>query len=350
MSEDDLRRQRLARAPLVDLSLASLGAVVVARLVPRSEPWLGPPRGPVAALVVLAFLLASIAFFRARRGASWGVVDELAWGSLLVGTSAASGAASAPLGLQSAIHAAALLVLAARDPSDALMVVAGASAALAPLVRAAMSHSGPVAPVAIMASVAMLAFVIVVSLSRRAARAVAERDALLNEIARVASAQQTQSAPRRERRNSLPPPPRAPRRASEDDELTSWDAIAERVRQTVSSVSETSGVSATVTVDVKGLAPPSQKLRSNLVKIVLEAAQQTIRHAEPRSIEVNLFRGRGGVHIELIDPGSSDDGARHKKAIVPVKGRVTQLGGTAEVERGDRGWTLRVQLPAEQLN
>jgi hypothetical protein len=348
MSEDDLRRQRLARAPLVDLSLASLAAVVVARLVPRSEPWLGPPRGPVAALVIVSFALASLAFFRARRGAAWGLIDELSWGSFLVASAAASGGASAPLGLQSAIHAAGLLVLAARDPSDALMVVAGASAALAPLVRAAMSHNGPVAPVAIVASVAMLAFVMVVSLSRRAARAVAERDAVLNEIARVA--QQAQPAPRRERRNSLPPPPRSPRRASEDDEPTSWDAIAERVRQTVSSVSETSGVSATVTVNVTGLAPPSQKLRSNLVKIILEAAQQTIRHAEPRAIEVNLFRGRGGVHIELIDPGSSDDGARHKKAAGPVKGRVTQLGGTAEVERGDRGWTLHVQLPAEQLN
>jgi hypothetical protein len=212
-----------------------------------------------------------------------------------------------------------------------------------------MSHNGPVAPVAIAAALSMLAFVFVVSLTRRAARAIAERDALLAEIARIA--QQTQTVTRRERRNSLPPPPRNPRRPSaDDDELNSWEAIAERVRQTVSSVSENSGVSAKVTVDVKGLAPPSAKLRSNLVKIVLEAAQQTIRHAEPRAIEVHLFRGRGGVHIELIDPSADEDGARHRRAIGSVKGRVTPLGGTAEVERGDRGWTLKVQLPAEQLN
>ncbi len=339
----------MARAPLVDLSLVSLAAIGVARIAPRSEPWLGPARGPVAALVVTAFALASIAFFRARKSGPLSLLDEAAWAAILVSTAAASGASSAPLGLQGALHAAALLVLAARDPSDALMVVAGASAALAPLVRMAMSHGGPVAPVAILASVSMLSFVLVVSLARRAQRAVAERDALLNEIARVASAHSGQSAPKRERRNSLPPPPK-PRRSTDDDELASWDALAERVRQTVSSVSENNGVSATINVDIKGLAPPSQKLRSNLVKIVLEVAQQAIRHAEPRAIEVNLSRARGGVLIELIDAEATDDGARHRKAIAPLKGRVTPLGGTADVERGDRGWKLRVQLPAEQLN
>jgi hypothetical protein len=304
-------------------------------------------------LVIASFALGSMAFVRARRTPEWGVIDELAWASLLVSTSAVAGASSAPLGLQSAIHAAALLVLASRDPSDMLMVVAGASAALAPLVRAAMSHNAPVSPVAIAASIAMLAFVMVVSLARRATRAFAERDALLHEIARVARAQQAQGTQRRERRNSLPPPParaNARRSAADDDELTSWDALAERVRQTLSTMSESTGVAATVNVDVTGLAPPSQKLRSNLVKIVLEAAQQTIRHAEPRAIKVTVRRSRGGVNIELVDDGDGGDGAKHRRAIGAVKGRVTPLGGTAEVERGDRGWMLRVHLPAEQLN
>lgn len=346
---DDVRRQRLARAPLLDLSLVSLASLGVAKIAPRSEPWLGPPRGPIAALVVLAFVIAGFSFVRAKKSGGWSVLDELSWASLLISTACASGASSAPLGLQGAIHAAALLVLAARDPSDALMIVAGVSAALAPIVRFGLQPNGPIAPVAILASVGMFAFVLVVSLARRALRAIAERDSLLNEIARVAHTQPAQSAPRRERRNSLPPPP-AKRKSSDDDELASWDALAERVRQTVSSISENNGVSATVNVDIKGLAPPSHKLRTNLVKIVLEVAQQAIRHTDARQFEVNLSRARGGVLIELIDGDADDDGARHRKAIAPLKGRVSPLGGTADVERADRGWKLRVQLPAEQLN
>jgi hypothetical protein len=345
---DDVRRQRLARAPLVDLNLISLAAIGIARIAPRSEPWLGPPRGPIAALVITSFVLASLSFLRAKKSSTLSALDQLAWGALLLSSAAASGASSAPLGLQGAVHAATLLVLASRDPSDALMVVAGASAALSALVRMAMPSGSPVAPVAILASVAMLAFVMVVSLARRALRATAERDALLGEISRVATLQATQATQRRERRTSLAPPKQ--RKSAEDEELTSWDALAERVRQTVSSLSENNGISATVNVNVKGLAPPSQKMRSNLVKIVHEVAQQAIRHAEPRTIEFNLSRGAGGVLIELIDADANDDGARHRKAIAPLRGRVTPLGGTANVERGDRGWKLRVQLPAEQLN
>lgn len=345
---DDVRRQRLARAPLVDLSLISLAALGIARIAPRSEPWLGPPRGPIAALVILSFLLASLSFLRAKKNPTGSALDSLAWGALLLSSAAASGACSAPLGLHGAVHAVALLVLASQPPSEALMVVAGASAALAPLVRMAMPTGSPVAPVAILSSVAMLAFLMMGSLTRRALRVSAERDALIAELARFANVQALQSAQRRERRSSLPPP--RPRKLTEDEELTSWDALAERVRQTVSSLSANNGVSVKVNVNVKGLAPPSPKLRSNLVKIVHEIAQQAIRHAEPRAIEFNLYRGAGGVLIELIDDNTTDDGARHRRAIAPLKGRVIPLGGTAGVERGDRGWKLRVQLPAEQLN
>jgi hypothetical protein len=351
--DDDARRPRLARAPLVDLNLAALGAVVVARLAPRSEPWLGPPRGPLLLLVLASFAVGSIAFVRGPRRGRWSLLDDAAWALLLVSTAAMAGASSAPLGLQTAVHAAALIALATRDPSDLLMVVAGASAALGPLVRAASSAT-PVAPVAIASSIAMLAFMFVVSLTRRLIRAIADRNALVQELARVARTPMSPPAPaRRERRTSLPPTPaRAiPRRASaDDDEPASWDALGERVRQNVAALAESNGVASSVTVDVSGLAPPSARLRTNLLKIVLEAAQQTIRLAEPKSIAVTLRRGRGGVHIEFSDDADGGDGAGHRRAIGSVKSRISALGGTAEVARGDRGWTLRVQLPAEQLN
>ena len=98
--DDDARRPRLARAPLVDLNLASLGAVVVARLAPRSEPWLGPPRGPVLLLVLTSFAVGSLAFVRARHRARWGLLDVASWALLLVPTAAMDGASAAPPGPQ----------------------------------------------------------------------------------------------------------------------------------------------------------------------------------------------------------------------------------------------------------
>ncbi|MDP3274242.1 MAG: hypothetical protein Q8Q09_03550 [Deltaproteobacteria bacterium] len=346
--DPDERRLRTARAPLVDLSLLSLGSLLVARLVPRLEPWFGPPRGATMLLTVAAFVLGAVAFFRGRREPNVTPLDELAWATLLASTATTAGASGAPLGLHTAIHAATLMLFASRDPSDPLVVVAGASAALAPLVRAATSQGAPTAPVAIASAIAMFGFVAIIAHSRRAAEAQFERDALLREFATLAQKKHGESL-RTPRRTSLPPRP--PRKVVEDEDTTGWDALIEKLRGTVTSFGESEGLNTALTIDLSGLAPPSAKIRSNLTKIVQEAMLQTAKHTESRSLEVNVSRGRGGVHILLSDNTvSKDDGARHRRALAPLKGRVAPLGGTAEVERLDNGWAVRVHLPAEQLN
>jgi signal transduction histidine kinase len=359
---DDLRRERLARAPLVDLSLMTLLGLVIARLRPGLEPWFGPPRGVILWCAVAGVLLSLSVFFQRRRDLETPWLIEIAWAVQLLSVSLLSGASTAPLGMASALHAAAIVIVAAKDPSDVLMVIVGASAALAPLVRAAVGNGAPVTPVALVMLVAMFAFVIVVSLGRRASRAVAERDMLLAEISRVARAHtsaQVSSVSKRERKASAPPVVGATqtrtvlRKSGPDDDeevYHSWEVLLERLKHSLSALAESAGIEATVHIDIAGLAPPSAKIRSHLIKIVQEAAQQTIRFAEPRSIEVVVRRARGGVEIELMDDAPSDDGSRHRRAVGMVKGRVAPLGGTAEVERGAKGWTMRVQLPAEQLN
>lgn len=333
---------------------------MIAKLRPTLEPWFGTPRGPVLWLALSSMVLSLWVFFQRKRESETPRLTELSWSLQLLSVAVMSGTSSAPLGVASVIHAATLVILAAKDPSDVLMVVAGASAALAPLLRAAVSNGAPVTPVALMMVVAMFGFIVVISIARRAARAVAERDMLLAEISRVArahSSAQSAGTAKRDRKASIPPVAGQTRTVirksgpDEDDEaFNSWEVLLERLRNSVSILAESAGIAATVHVDITGLAPPSAKIRSHLIKIVQEAATQTIRFAEPRSIQVHVSRSRGGVQIELVDDAPVDDGARHRRAVGLVKGRVAPLGGTAEVEHSDRGWTMRVQLPADQLN
>jgi signal transduction histidine kinase len=110
------------------------------------------------------------------------------------------------------------------------------------------------------------------------------------------------------------------------------------------------GVVANVEAELSGLAPPSNKIRVNLVRIVQEATTQARRHAEPRSITVTLRRGDGGVVFELEDDGPANESTRSRRTLATLRGRVAALGGTAEMRRADRGWVMRVRLPCEQLN
>jgi signal transduction histidine kinase len=129
-----------------------------------------------------------------------------------------------------------------------------------------------------------------------------------------------------------------------------WDALVERVRIALTGMAESAGVSAKVQAELRGLAPPTTKMRTNLLRIAQEAVTQTIRVAEPRSIEVMLKRGDGGIVFELTDDGSLGQEARQRRSLAPLRGRVAAMGGTAEIRRGEHGWVTRVKLPADQLN
>jgi hypothetical protein len=129
-----------------------------------------------------------------------------------------------------------------------------------------------------------------------------------------------------------------------------WDGLVERVRTSVTTMAQNAGVAATVRAEVRGLAPPSSKMRTNLLRIAQEAATQAIRHAESRTIVITLRRADGGVVLELHDDGPSSDGARQRRSLASIRSRIAALGGTAEVRRSDNGWVTRVRLPCEQLN
>jgi signal transduction histidine kinase len=136
--------------------------------------------------------------------------------------------------------------------------------------------------------------------------------------------------------------------AKDDD--AGWEGLVERVRSSVSALCEPVGVEAVVHAELQGLAPPSSKLRQNVLKIAQEAAANALRESAPRSLAITLRRADGGLLMEFVDDGEETEAARARRGVAGLKGRVTPLGGSAELRRADDGWLVRVKLPCEQLN
>jgi hypothetical protein len=136
--------------------------------------------------------------------------------------------------------------------------------------------------------------------------------------------------------------------AKDDD--AGWEGLVERVRSSVSALCEPVGVEAVVHAELQGLAPPSSKLRQHVLKIAQEAAANALRESAPRSLAITLRRADGGLLMEFVDDGEETEAARARRGVAGLKGRVTPLGGSAELRRADDGWLVRVKLPCEQLN
>jgi signal transduction histidine kinase len=353
---DDVRRARLHRGPLLALAGGGLGSLTLAALAPRLRPWLAPPRLTLFVLAAGAVGAAGYALWLGRRAPRWSSVDEAAWVAVLGTLSVLAGAAYAPVGPGLVLYAAAAIALARRDPSDALVAVAFATTVLAAVVRliASASLAGGLSFVCAVA-IALLAFLAVTAQTRRLTRALAERDAMLSDL--TAFARSSYAAPATSASSERPSGVRAVRTPSQDDTRASgdrleqgWDALVERVRASVTGMAETAGVAASVEAELSGLAPPSQKMRSQLLRIAQEATTQALRHAEARSILITLRRAEGGVVLELLDDGEAGETTRQRRTLATLRGRVAALGGTAELRRADRGWLTRVRLPCEQLN
>ena len=93
--------------------------------------------------------------------------------------------------------------------------------------------------------------------------------------------------------------------------------------------------------ELKGLAPPSSKMRQGVMKVTQEAASHALRETEARRIVVTLRRADGGLVLEVEDDGTGNEGGRSRKALAAIRGRVASLGGSAEVKRADLGWVMR---------
>lgn len=350
----DLRRARQRRWPLAVLSALALLLPLVARAAPRWEPWLIRPSVFAILLGGLSLACTAAASVWSWRSSRWALADDLMWTFALAALSCLGALGAAPVTVGMFLHGVALLLLAVRFPPARMMVVAGFTVALGALVRAASGH-GAVALLAysLVSTLLLLAHTLLARATHTLAFVLSEREALLND---------RRERPTRHRERTSSPgaavsagtvralrsaEPRETEAAADD---AGWDGLVDRLRTSITTLCEDAGVSSTVNAELKGLAPPSSKMRQGVMKVTQEAANHALRETEARRIVVTLRRADGGLVLEVEDDGTGNEGGRSRKALASIRGRVASLGGSAEVKRADLGWVMRVRLPCEQLN
>lgn len=350
----DLRRARQRRWPLAALSALALALPLLARAAPRWEPWLVPPSVFPILLAGLSLAFAAAASVWSDRSTRWALADDLMWTFSLAALGCLGGLGAAPVTVGAFLHGVALLLLALRVPPPRMMVVAGVTVMLGTVVRAATGHgAAPVLAHALVSSLMLLAHTLLARATHSLAWVLSEREALLNDRRErparhrertTSSGTSVSSGTVRALRSAEPKEPEA----TTDD--AGWDGLVDRLRTSITSLCEDAGVSSTVKAELKGLAPPSSKMRQGVMKVTQEAASHALRETEARRIVVTLRRADGGLVLEVEDDGTSSEGGRARKALASIRGRVASLGGSAEVRRADLGWVMRVRLPCEQLN
>lgn len=358
----DRRRALLRR--LTPAVLAGLGValpLVFYRAAPRWEAWFLPRHTPwwVYALGAIATATAAAAAaVSSRRTLRWTPTDDLAWVAALASLAilSALGAAPVPVGL--VLYGLGMLFLALRMPRKRTMLLAGVTALGGTLVRAAAQPSlAAVLPYVMVVVLMLVAHGLLAVTAHQLAWVLSEREALLND--------RRERGPRHRERNSTPglglssgsvrslrgatPVATASDRESASDDI-GWEGLVDRLRASITTLCDDAGVSSTVHAEVKGLAPPSSKMRQGVIKVTQEAASHALREAEARRIAVTLRRADGGLVLEVEDDGTGSEGGRSRKALAAIRGRVASLGGSAEVKRAAAGWVMRVKLPCEQLN
>ncbi len=351
----DLRRARQRRWPLAVLSALALALPLLARAAPRWEPWLVPPSVFPILLAGLSLAFAAAAAVWSGRSTRWALADDLMWTFSLAALGCLGALGAAPVTLGMVLHGVALLLLALRVPPPRMMVVAGVTVMLGTVVRAATGNgASPVLAHALVSSLMLLSHTLLARGTHSLAWVLSEREALLNdrrerparhrERTTSSSGATVSSGTVRALRSAEPKEPEA----APDD--AGWDGLVDRLRTSITSLCEDAGVSSTVKAELKGLAPPSSKMRQGVMKVTQEAASHALRETEARRIVVTLRRADGGLVLEVEDDGTSSEGGRSRKALASIRGRVASLGGSAEVRRADLGWVMRVRLPCEQLN
>jgi signal transduction histidine kinase len=356
----DVRRARQRRTTLVALSVAGLALPIVALLAPAARVLLATPSPVALVLSGGAVLAASVAAVTSGREAHWSTADDVAWALGLVALAVSAGVSQGPVPAALVLHALAVVLLGVRVPPGRMIIAASLSAMLPMLLRVLLRR--PVTEVAAALGLSVLAQTALTFLARAThslAYVLAERENLLAER-KGAAARARERRERREVRDredspvvlaapKLFQPARSALLEAKDDDA-GWEGLVERVRSSVSALCEPVGVEAVVHAELQGLAPPSSKLRQHVLKIAQEAAANALREAAPRSLAITLRRADGGLLMEFVDDGEETEAARARRGVAGLKGRVTPLGGSAELRRADDGWLVRVKLPCEQLN
>jgi two-component system sensor histidine kinase DesK len=349
----DLRRIRQRRWPLAALTLLGLAVPLLALRFPAWEPWLVRPSVFSILLAGLALACAAAASVWSGRSARWLRADDAMWSAALAALACLGALGRAPVTAGLALHGVALLLLALRMPTPVMMIVACLSVMLGTLVRAASGYgAAPVLAYALVSTLLLLAHTLLARATHSLNWALAEREALIND-------RRERPARHRERPSSpgasaaavtLRALRAAEAKEPEATDDAGWEALVDRLRTSITTLCDDAGVSSSVKAELRGLAPPSSKMRQGVMKVTQEAANHALRETEARRIVVTLRRADGGLVLEVEDDGTGNEGGRSRKALASIRGKVASLGGSAEVKRADLGWVMRVRLPCEQLN
>lgn len=343
--------------------LAGLGALLplAARVFPRLEPWLVRPTALPSLLGGLAFAAAAAGVVWSGRSARWSKVDTGTWSLAFVSLASLGAVGSAPVTVGMFLYGVAVLLAALRVPAWPTMIAAGVAALAGTVVRAVASQGSPTAVVsyAMVVVPLVLAHMYLASATHYLVVVLSEREALLADRRdRPSRHRERTSSPGlalagasvRTLRGATPAGRETEREATSGGDDAGWEGLVDRIRASIATLCDDAGVSATVHAEVKGLAPPSSKMRQGVMKVTQEAASHALREAEARRIAVTLRRADGGLVLEVEDDGTGNEGGRSRKALAAIRGRVASLGGSAEVKRAAAGWVMRVKLPCEQLN
>lgn len=330
---------------------------LLARIAPRLEDWLVRPTALASAIGGLAFAASAAGAVRAGRSSRWWGADTWTWGLSLVALASLGALGKAPVTAGLVLYGVAMVLVALRVPTPRTMIAAAAAALVGVVVRAVASP-GATLPYGVVVALMVLAHAYLARATHSLAMLLAEREALLNDRReRPARHRERTSSPgltltassTRTLRSAASEARESEREATASDDA-GWEGLVDRIRTSITTLCDDAGVSSTVRAELKGLAPPSTKMRQGVMKVAQEAASHALREAEARSIAVTLRRADGGLVLEVEDDGTVNEGGRSRKALASIRGRVASLGGSAEVKRAAAGWVMRVRLPCEQLN
>ncbi|HRG15284.1 MAG TPA: sensor histidine kinase [Pseudomonadota bacterium] len=90
----------------------------------------------------------------------------------------------------------------------------------------------------------------------------------------------------------------------------------------------------------------SLELAQTIVRVVQEGITNAVRHADAEHATVTLCRDGERLRLDIADDGRATAPIRAGHGLTGMRERIEEHGGELRVERGARGTTLRIQLPA----
>ena len=90
----------------------------------------------------------------------------------------------------------------------------------------------------------------------------------------------------------------------------------------------------------------SLDVAQTIVRVVQEGMTNAVRHAEAEQVTVTLRRDGAQLHLDIADDGHARGPIHAGHGLTGIRERVEEQGGDLRIERGARGTTLHIVLPA----